>query len=1769
MPETRCEKTKSGGGGRDKIGKRRKLVFEPLEERQMLSITPLGVDDSLITYTPTDAAPISIESPLAATLQEETRGIENTIAPMAMMAQGSGGSNARTFRTDSGEGLDNYTSGSISFTINIDDDVDETTTATLTLRVWDVDYNTLSDPNENERDMVSVNGQELGYLTGANDSWSICTFTISNTTSQPILKTGANTVHIDIDTLRTGRWAVKCDWGEIRLSTDCQIESITVENAQDSQQLPITTKPVKFTVKLSDNLPDGVTIKRVDMLIMGGQNNEECVYQYEPGEFSFNNNELILTYDPEEGSHGEKTLHCTVTLTDSSSKDVEISLSGNFKLFFDHDKMTNNVPNWLYYWAKDGAVPGLTVSNNGFKYNDTTVVFVKGADFYGGYSLESSRIGVSEKACGSVNTTTDISINGSSISIKTESAEGIYTLGHVLIHEYQHHLNYQKWDKNNDDEDWSISMHTRQKLASRYKYEVMTEKEKDFLKKNILALQSIEPIYNIPNQDHYIDNEIISTNDQIKTWHILTDTWDIARIFDSSYHKNGDNELQSRYAEHRSTVNEKKDWSDEGFQIENMKVQIIQNNKCKNVVSNAAFAVSLAESVPLLANSAPPVSYITVKNNLPNTNEPDGISDTITESPVDDNNDGYYESILLQTTATVQTAGDYLVAFDVFDSNSNYLMTYEETVALQAGTSQIEISIPGHELTSMVDGVLHVYLYLFDANDNYIGDNDPYLQTRSYSGSDFTPMFLFSDITETANDTDNNGLYNELSFTYNVAVAAPDDYVYSAYLYDANDNVIDEVSNSITFNTNTSAFSVDFDGLSIFQNQVDGPYRLHVSFLGSLSREVVYSQDIHVTGDYLYTAFEGAQAGFSGTISHTEVDTDANGKTDALSFDVGVNVSVAGEYTVVGYLKDSDGNSCGYESTTLSLGVGAKNFTLDFDSVNFLSFAKPGTFTLSSLFLLDETNGLTLQILSDAYTTPVIGTLDLTPIQFADTFQSKAYDDNNNQLYERLELTISYTANEAGNYLLSGSIIDASGADIYQIYRTVECLTAGDGTETVNIDGLDIYDGMFDGPYKIVGLMFSANGEVVTYGPTYQTDAYVYTDFEHRTLSLEGEITDSVNESMTSLDVTFSAISENGGYYNANARIVDNAGNTICWTAKNIMLEANTATPVTLSFDYAEIIEHGVSGPYYICDFSMYNNNTGTEVDSIFITDFHETAAYSIVLNVPEWNLADYNYANYKLDAQTAANYTATLYGREKDGTWTNLKAWDFIGAGATATITGQTKVAENLFITGSAMELLGEINFNGGDGQKDSVTIEGTVGDDLFELDTEYVVTTTPIETENPYTKLLEFYKSRYGETSKIYQKLKATYDNAFQKLQKRFHTTKLSYDLVSLAGGAAVKLAGVRIDLGSRSAQRVFSDSSATLRLNDDFESLVGSNYADKITSGSYGAFIDGWGGKDSVLLNGGDNSVALNGSGQSVTVRGDGENRIRIFNGDNSIVNAFSTGADSELYLYMGGQNVSFCGGQGTLNGTIVGDNAVVKAERAAQVILEVYGDNGSIRTGQGDDDVRYMGNNGSIRTDGGDDWICYTGEGGEIYGGNGNDLIILEDNYNWVDDSYVVAQNNKVYGENGDDFLFALYASGGNKFYAGKGNDIVIGGTGDDFIYGMSGNNILIGLDGADRVYGGTGRDILMASRSSNLLDLEDWNDDELDEFFADLTQAWMDEDWEATINLLGDSSSPDGSKDYVYRGGGKRNLFYVNKGQHDLDVENALTTRPFGDILFDE
>jgi VCBS repeat-containing protein len=102
--------------------------------------------------------------------------------------------------------------------------------------------------------------------------------------------------------------------------------------------------------------------------------------------------------------------------------------------------------------------------------------------------------------------------------------------------------------------------------------------------------------------------------------------------------------------------------------------------------------------------------------------------------------------------------------------------------------------------------------------------------------------------------------------------------------------------------------------------------------------------------------------------------------------------------------------------------------------------------------------------------------------------------------------------------------------------------------------------------------------------------------------------------------------------------------------------------------------------------------------------------------------------------------------------------------------------------------------------------------------------------------------------------------------------------------------------------------------------------------------------------------------------------------------------------------------------------------------------------------------------------------------DLRGGSGNDILIggagndLLDGGSGNDLLLGGAGNDTLKGRDGNDILFG--GLGNDMLEGGDGNDILVGGSGHDTLRGGEGNDILIGGPGNDSLSGGDGSDIIL-------------------------------------------------------------------------------------------
>lgn len=141
--------------------------------------------------------------------------------------------------------------------VDIDVDPKEITDAKITLTNWDVDYN---DPQScaggPEVDYLYVNGNFVGQLQGANNSWSTNILEIPSS----YLVAGENLVYIDVDAPGTGCWCVGVGYVEISGKVGFRVTDYTPEADEENVKWHNPNITVEFSNEVTASTATSDTI---------------------------------------------------------------------------------------------------------------------------------------------------------------------------------------------------------------------------------------------------------------------------------------------------------------------------------------------------------------------------------------------------------------------------------------------------------------------------------------------------------------------------------------------------------------------------------------------------------------------------------------------------------------------------------------------------------------------------------------------------------------------------------------------------------------------------------------------------------------------------------------------------------------------------------------------------------------------------------------------------------------------------------------------------------------------------------------------------------------------------------------------------------------------------------------------------------------------------------------------------------------------------------------------------------------------------------------------------------------------------------------------------------------------------------------------------------------------------------------------------------------------------------------------------------------------
>lgn len=225
-------------------------------------------------------------------------------------------------------------------------------------------------------------------------------------------------------------------------------------------------------------------------------------------------------------------------------------------------------------------------------------------------------------------------------------------------------------------------------------------------------------------------------------------------------------------------------------------------------------------------------------------------------------------------------------------------------------------------------------------------------------------------ISDSGLDTDGNGLYDELEVTVDLEFEAAGTYRVLGELSDAEGNV-QTASSVVTVASGSAAATVSFDGRTIYDAGVDGPFtlsQLRVTEESELNLMPVLEQaDAHQTAAYQFVEFEHSGLRLTGAGSADGVDLDGNGLYDELDVTVEVQADSSGYYEWSGQLRDADGRELDFASGAGSFVAGSNEMVFTFDGWAIGDAGSDGPYVVTDVLMYGAGHHL---VAPRAYETP-------------------------------------------------------------------------------------------------------------------------------------------------------------------------------------------------------------------------------------------------------------------------------------------------------------------------------------------------------------------------------------------------------------------------------------------------------------------------------------------------------------------------------------------------------------------------------------------------------------------------------------------------------------------------------------------------------------------------------------------------------------------------------------------------------------------------------
>ncbi|GAA0356810.1 hypothetical protein GCM10009092_21310 [Bowmanella denitrificans] len=328
------------------------------------------------------------------------------------------------------------------------------------------------------------------------------------------------------------------------------------------------------------------------------------------------------------------------------------------------------------------------------------------------------------------------------------------------------------------------------------------------------------------------------------------------------------------------------------------------------------------------------------------------------DNAVDLDSDGLFDLLSVAVELRAFNPGDYQVKATLLGMGGT-IQNLLVPVTLTQGVQSLKLDFQGVAIyRAQTDGPYEIVVNVTE-DDTTVASL--VLNSQSYQYLQFEGLLEFNgNLLAQGLDTNSNGKFEQLQVEIPVLTRTTGNFQIRATLKDSSANKSIVASQNVRFDNSAMTLSFLFDGLSIHDLQMDGPYSLTLV----LSQDANdYVSDVvlvpQMTQAFSYEEFESAGQNqllkLNGNNSDQGIDNNGNNLFDILQARIGIDVAAAGNYTWSASLTDVNGKDIEIVSSQGYLNLGSQSMTFNFSGQAIGSNGVAGPYFVKNLLVFSNT----------------------------------------------------------------------------------------------------------------------------------------------------------------------------------------------------------------------------------------------------------------------------------------------------------------------------------------------------------------------------------------------------------------------------------------------------------------------------------------------------------------------------------------------------------------------------------------------------------------------------------------------------------------------------------------------------------------------------------------------------------------------------------------------------------------------------------------------